>query len=63
MFRVEKTEYVNKTFRLPSELVHTLERVAQREKVSMNQLVVQCCNYALENMEEPEGSTKDGDGT
>ena len=54
MFRVEKTEYVNKTFRMPLALTQDLERIAQKEQVSMNQLVIQCCNYALANMEETE---------
>ena len=52
MFRIEKTEYVNKTFRLPQELVQELERLAQAKDVSMNQLVVQCCRYALDNLAE-----------
>ena len=51
MFRVEKPEYVNKTFRMPLALVQDLERIAQEEQVSMNQLVIQCCNYALDHME------------
>ena len=38
MFRVEKTEYVNKTFRMPLALIQDL----------------QCCNYALAHMEETE---------
>lgn len=54
MFRVEKTEYVNKTFRMPLALTQDLERIAQKEQVSMNQLVIQCCNYALAHMEETE---------
>lgn len=52
MFRVEKTEYVNKTFRLPQDLVGRLERLAQSEGVSLNQLVFQCCNYALEHLDK-----------
>ncbi len=52
MFRVEKTEYVNKTFRLPQDLVGQLERLAQSEGVSLNQLVLQCCNYALEHLDK-----------
>ena len=52
MFRIEKAEYVNKTFRLPQELVQELERLAQSKDVSMNQLVVQCCRYALDNLAE-----------
>ncbi len=54
MFRVEKTEYVNKTFRMPLALTQDLERIAKKEQVSMNQLVIQCCNYALAHMEETE---------
>ena len=54
MFRVEKTEYVNKTFRMPSDLVQKLERLAQDERVSMNQLVIQCCNYALDHLDKDE---------
>ena len=54
MFRVEKTEYVNKNFRMPLELVQALERLAQDERVSMNQLVIQCCHYALDHLDKEE---------
>lgn len=50
MFEVKKDEYVNKTFRLPIDLVKRLECVAQSEKVSLNNLIVQCCEYALNNL-------------
>jgi len=45
-----KTEYANKTFRMPTELVKALQIVAQNENVSLNKLVIQCCQYALENL-------------
>lgn len=51
MFHVNRTEYVNKTFRIPTELAERLEQVAQNERVSMNQLVIQCCRYALDHMD------------
>ena len=54
MFRIEKTEYVNKTFRLPVELVEELEHVAQKEDISVNKLVMQCCRYALDHLETKE---------
>ncbi len=60
MFRVEKTEYVNKTFRMPLAFIQDLERIAQKEQVSMNQLVIQCCNYALAHMEETEPQPDSG---
>ncbi len=51
MFRVEKTEYVNKTFRIDKKLLDRLAQVAQREDISVNALVVQCCEYALKSLE------------
>lgn len=54
MFKVEKPEFVNKTFRLEKKLIERLEQVAQQEDISVNALVVQCCNYALDNMENSE---------
>lgn len=52
MFKVSKPEMVNKTFRMPAELVERLNVVAQEQKVSLNNLVCQCCEYALDNMSE-----------
>lgn len=52
MFKVTKPEYTNKTFRMPAELVKELEKLAQDKQISLNQLVIQCCNYALENIED-----------
>ena len=54
MFRVEKEEMTNKTFRLPLELVERLYTVAQNIGVSLNSLVRQCCEYALDNLEDDE---------
>lgn len=59
MFKVKKTEYTNKTFRLPTELVKRLETVAQNQNVSLNNLVIQCCEYALNNMDDSEISGED----
>jgi hypothetical protein len=50
MFKVIKPEYTNKTFRMPIELVKTLGQTAHDMGVSMNNLVVQCCEYAIENL-------------
>ncbi len=50
MFEIDKQETINKTFRIPIELSKRLQEVAQIEGISMNNLVVQCCEYALNNM-------------
>ena len=52
MFEIEKNETINKTFRLPVELTKKLQKVAQDKDISMNNLVIQCCEYALSNMKQ-----------
>ena len=54
MFQVKKVEYANKTFRLPCELIDELEKLAQEKDVSLNQLVIQCCQYALDHLDRSE---------
>ncbi len=49
-FKIKKTEYVNKTFRISKELNEQLSKVAQEENISVNELVVQCCKFALANL-------------
>ena len=58
MFEVKKPEYTNKTFRMPIELVKRLEQIAQAKGVSVNNLVVQCCEYALDNIDTPTSDDK-----
>lgn len=36
---------------MPNDLIENLERLAFENDISFNQLVVQCCEYALDNME------------
>ncbi|SFT53969.1 CopG-like RHH_1 or ribbon-helix-helix domain-containing protein, RHH_5 [Selenomonas sp. GACV-9] len=51
MFIVKKnSEMMNKTFRLPVDLLERLTEVAKAQEVSVNNLVQQCCEYALGDM-------------
>lgn len=50
MFEIDKQETINKTFRIPIELSKKLQKIAQEEEISMNSLVIQCCEYALNDM-------------
>ena len=53
MFRIQPASYSeSKTFRLPIELIERLETLAAQNKLSLNQLVIQCLNYAVDNLEE-----------
>jgi len=51
MFQVEKPKMINKTFRLSQQLVQELQILAQNKGVSLNNLVSQCCIYALKNLD------------
>lgn len=48
-FEVKKQEFVNRTYRITKELAEELSRVAQEENISVNELVVQSCQFALKN--------------
>ncbi|MBO6140476.1 MAG: hypothetical protein J6O40_01670 [Ruminococcus sp.] len=52
MFEVRKPISSNKTVRMPDTLIERLEKIAAKNDISFNQLVVQCCEYALDNMSE-----------
>ena len=52
MFKVKKgEETVNKTFRIPKPLFDKISAIAQEEKVSVNNFVIQCCEYAMDHMQ------------
>ena len=40
MFKIKKTEHINKTFRLPVDLVEKMESLAQSRGVSLNNLII-----------------------
>lgn len=50
MFEIKKPEFVNKTFRMEKVLVEKLSKCASENDISVNALVSQCCEYALNNM-------------
>lgn len=52
MFKIEKIEMTNKTFRLPANPISELQKIAQEENISLNNLVKQCCEYALKNLKD-----------
>lgn len=53
MFRVRHTEETtNRTFRFPKSLLDKMSVIAQKENVSLNSFVVQCCEYAMDNFQQ-----------
>lgn len=51
-FKIEREEYVNKTFRMEKKLIERMEKVCDEKNISLNKLVVKCIEYALDDMEE-----------
>ncbi len=59
MFKVRHTEETaNRTFRFPKPLLEKMSVVAQKENVSLNSFVVQCCEYAMSNFKQSENKTE-----
>lgn len=54
IIKKEYSEYVNKTFRLPVEIIETLDAVAKEKNSSLNKVVIQCLEFAIENIETGE---------
>lgn len=53
MFQIKKAQRSNKTIRMPDDLINRLQKLADQNDISFNQLVVQCCEYAIDNMADP----------
>ena len=50
MFRIAKGyDHVTKTIRIPEPLARELEQLAADNSLSLNQLVIQCIQYALDH--------------
>ena len=52
VFTIKKQQNSNKTIRMPDELIAKLQKLADKNDISFNQLVVQCCEFALDNMSD-----------
>ncbi|MBQ9895096.1 MAG: hypothetical protein IJM38_06860 [Ruminococcus sp.] len=48
----DKPSASNKTIRMPDVLIEKLEKLAAKHDISFNQLVVQCCEYAIDNLKD-----------
>ena len=51
MFSLRKDETVSKTIRIPVKLVEQLEKLADEKDLSLSKVIIQCCEYALENLD------------
>lgn len=54
MFEIQNNQKSNKTIRMPDSLIDRLQTLADQNNISFNQLVVQCCEYALKDLMKPD---------
>lgn len=57
-FIIKKPKSSNRTIRMPDELIERIAKLAADRGISFNQLVIQCCEFALEHLKEPESDEK-----
>lgn len=57
-FIIKKPKSSNRTIRMPDPLIKRISELAAEQDISFNQLVVQCCEFALEHLKEPSGGTE-----
>ena len=54
MFKIKDyDEYISKTVRFPRELSEILAQLAFDNDISLSMLVVQCIQYAIDNLKDP----------
>lgn len=56
MFKLKKeyVEYENKSLRLPKDLIIKVQQLANQNNMSFNKVIIQCIEYALDNVEDIE---------
>jgi len=52
MFALKKEETISKTFRMPKDLLEQLEKLSNEQNLSLSKVVIQCCEYALKNLQK-----------
>ncbi|MBO5305678.1 MAG: hypothetical protein J6B12_02835 [Clostridia bacterium] len=59
MFRIEKelrSANISRTVRFTEPMFEQLNRLASENNISFNLLVLQCCKYALEHLEQQDNA-------
>ena len=50
-FIIKKPSSSNRTIRMPDTMIETIGKLANEQGISFNQLVIQCCEFALEHLQ------------
>ena len=53
-FIIKKPTSSNRTVRMPDDLIEKISVLSNEKGISFNQLVIQCCEFALEHLNDKE---------
>ena len=53
-FIIKKPTSSNRTVRMPDDLIEKISMLSNEKGISFNQLVIQCCEFALEHLNDKE---------
>ncbi len=51
-FVIKRPTSSNRTVRMPDDLIERISQLSSEKGISFNQLVIQCCEFALEHLNE-----------
>ena len=59
MFKLKPgSQTITKTFRIPVAMSERLEQLAYKNNLSLNAVIIQCLQYALDNLDETAAEEK-----
>ena len=59
MFTIKQGDYtITKSMRMPSRMVERLERIAEENNISFTELILQCLDYAMANIDPEHNAEK-----
>lgn len=58
-FIIKKPTSSNRTVRMPDTLIERISQIAAEQDISFNQVVIQCCEYAIENLRQSDNIKKE----
>jgi predicted HicB family RNase H-like nuclease len=50
----EQNESITKTIRLPKDIYERLNSIAKKNKITLNNIIIQACRYAVNEYKEEE---------
>lgn len=56
-FIIKKPTSSNRTIRMPDSLIEKITKLAVKQDISFNRVVVQCCEYAINNLPKDDDKT------